>query len=337
MWRNRDVEKFIAWLHEHNRKIPAIEQRIGFYGIDLYSLFTSIEAVVSYLDQQDPDAAARARQRYECFDHFDRDSQAYGMQTSLGMRPDCEDAVIDQLVELRRSANQFLQRDGVVARDELFFAEQNARVVTNAEKYYRSMFRSYDNSWNIRDRHMAETVEGLANHLRSDGQDPRIVVWAHNSHLGDARATDQAARGELNLGQLLREAHEGDTISIGFSTYTGSVTAALNWDRPAEHKRVRPGLSGSYEELFHQVGEPNFFIRTSDATDLKRPRLQRAIGVIYRPETERLSHYYEAQLSKQFDWLIHYDRTRALEPLEKGPGWQPGPGEDVPEAYPSGL
>ncbi len=339
MWRNTDVVNFISWLHEYNKRFPE-GKRVGFYGVDLYSLYTSIDAVVRYLEKIDPQGAAAAKHRYACFDHFNRDSQSYGMHAGLGYGEDCEKEVLAQLMEMRRSAADYLRRDGFVAQEELFFAEQNAVVVSNAEKYYRSMFWRHTSSWNIRDRHMAETVDRLAAHLQNVGQAPKIAVWAHNSHLGDARATDQARRGELNLGQLIREQHSDRTVAIGFSTYAGSVTATSEWDQPAQHKRVRPGLPGSYEELFHKTaeatGHPDYFVKT-DAVELHKPRLQRAIGVIYRPDTERWSHYYEVDLARQFDWMIHFDKTHAVEPLEKGTTWHPGPQEDVPEAYPTGI
>lgn len=337
MWRNTEVLEFLQWLHAYNKtSVDEPARKVGFYGLDLYSLYTSIEAVIAYLDTIDPDAARRARERYECFEHFNRDSQAYGMQATLGLKPDCEREVIAQLTELRRSAGEYLRRDGVVAEEQLFIAEQNARVVSNAERYYRSMFHGRANSWNIRDTHMGETVELLAEHLRHVAGEARIVVWAHNSHLGDARATDQSRYGELNLGQLINERHGGDVVSIGFSTYYGTVTAVHNWDEPAQHRRVREALTDSYETMFHKLGVPAFLVRT-DHPELKKMRLQRAIGVIYRPETERQSHYFMVDLPRQFNWMIHFDRTRAVEPLEKGESWHPGKNMDVPEAYPSGI
>jgi len=336
MWRNSVVKEFVQWLHGYNSYKSRLEAKVGFYGIDLYSLFRSIEAVIQYLDKTDTDAARRARERYECFDHFNRDSQTYGMQASMGLKPDCEDEVVEQLVDLQRSAVQYLQRDGIVASDELFFAEQNARVVSNSEKYYRSMFHGRANSWNIRDEHMAETVEMLLKHLRKHNSEAKIVVWAHNSHLGDARATDQSRYGELNLGQLINQEHGDDVVSVGFSTYDGTVTAVSNWDEPAQHKRVRPGLAGSYEELFHEINVPQFIVSTGHP-DLKKPRLQRAIGVIYRPDTERQSHYFMVDLPRQFDWIVHIDRSHAVEPLEKGNTWIPSADHEVPEAYPTGI
>jgi erythromycin esterase-like protein len=318
MWRNADVLDFIGWLRDFNDRIPAHDQKVGFYGVDLYSLFTSIEAVVTYLEKVDPEAAARARQRYACFDHFAEDSQAYGYATTFGVSESCENEVIEQLVDFRRKAAEYATRDGHIPPDEAFFAEQNARLVANAERYYRSMFGGRASSWNLRDTHMTDTIDALAAHIRRHGRDPCIVVWEHNSHLGDARATEMSRGGEINVGQLMRERHDDDVRLIGFSTYTGTVTAASDWDGPAERKDVRPGLPGSYEELFHRIGVPDFYLPlrgNPEGAALEDARLQRAIGVIYLPRTERMSHYFHASLPHQFDAIIHFDTTRAVEPL----------------------
>ena len=218
MWRNADVLDFVGWLREFNDQIMSNDQRVGFYGVDLYSLFTSIEAVVRYLDQVDPVAARRARYRYSCFEHYGEDSQAYGYAASFGMSPSCEDAVVAQLVDFQRKAAEYATRDGHIPPDEAFFAEQNARLVANAERYYRSMFTGRVSSWNLRDEHMADTIDALAQHMRRRGVDPKIVVWEHNSHLGDARATEMHSRGEWNVGQLMRERHGEDVRSIGFTS-----------------------------------------------------------------------------------------------------------------------
>jgi erythromycin esterase-like protein len=337
MWRNADVVDFVGWLRESNDALPPAK-RVGFYGLDLYSLHASMDAVLSYLKKVDPDAAVRARQRYACFDHFGEDPQAYGYATTAGLAPSCESEVISQLMELQKSATKYAALDGRIAADDLFFAEQNARVVLNAERYYRAMFGSRDVTWNMRDEHMAVTLDSLIAFLEGDHPQPKVVVWAHNSHLGDARATEMAKRGELNLGQLMRE-HWGDsTFLVGFSTHSGTVTAASDWDAPAERKTVRPAIEGSYEALFHELGIGNFFLglRGNDESilGLRQPRLERAIGVIYRPETERMSHYFHARLPHQFDAILHYDVTRALEPLERTALWDHG---ELPETYPSSL
>jgi erythromycin esterase-like protein len=338
MWRNADVLDFIGWLRERNDQRPAPE-RAGFYGLDLYSLFSSIDAVLGYLESVDPAAAQRARYRYSCFDHAREDAQAYGYAASFDLTRSCEDDVVAQLVELRRNASAYARRDGQLAADEVFAAEQNARVIQNAEQYYRAMFQARVSTWNLRDQHMVETLEGLTAHL-SKGRDPaKIVVWAHNSHLGDASATEMGWDGELNVGQLVREKHGAQAVLIGFSTHTGTVTAASNWDALPERKRVRESLPGSYERMLHDVGVQNFYVKLRDtetlADALREPRLVRAIGVIYRPETERASHYFHARLSDQFDAVIHYDRTRAVEPLERTAEWEPA--EEPPETFPSGI
>jgi erythromycin esterase-like protein len=245
---------------------------------------------------------------------------------------------VQQLVELQAKAADFLSRDGRMAADELFFAEQNARVAQNAEKYYRAMYRGRPNTWNLRDTHMVDTLDSLITHLEQQGEQPKAILWAHNSHLGDARATQMTHRGELNVGQLMRERHGRDTCSVGFSTYSGTVTAAADWDAPAERKRVRRGLEGSYEALFHEAELARFLLllRTdfAGARKLPAPLLERAIGVIYRPDTERWSHYFDASLSDQFDAVIHIDESTALEPLERTSEWEQG---ELPETYPSGL
>jgi len=336
MWRNADVLDFVGWLRAHNDVAGA--GQAGFYGLDLYSLHTSMAAVLRYLDTVDPEAARRAQRRYACFDRFGADTQAYGHAASLGLAPSCEDAVVAQLLDLRASAAEYARRDGRVAPDDLFFAEQNARLVANAERYYRTMFAGRAESWNLRDRHMADTLTALVGHLSAPGRPAKLVLWAHNSHLGDARATEMGVDGELNLGQLVRERHGAEAVLVGFSTNAGTVTAASDWEAPAERKRVRPALHGSYEALFHDVGTRNFMLNLRDdasvARALSKPRLERAIGVIYRPESERRSHYFHAQLPQQFDAILHYDITRAVEPLERTTLWERG---EVPETFPSAL
>jgi len=331
MWRNTVVVEFVEWLRGFSKDVDPKRAPAGFYGMDLYSLHASIHAVLSYLQKVDPDAAKRARVRYSCFDHFSREPQEYGYAATAGATESCEDAVVEQLAELQRRAGEFLSRDGEMAAEELFFAEQNARLVKNAEQYYRSMFRGRASSWNLRDRHMVETIEALVAHLNGSRQ-PKAIIWAHNSHLGDARATEMGQHGELNVGQLIREHYGGEAVLIGFSTHHGTVTAASDWGAAAERKNVRPALEGSYEELFHQTGLPRFWIDLRNAGDkIGGPRLERAIGVIYRPETERLSHYFHARLPKQFDAIIHIDETRAVEPLERTSIWNQG---ELPETYP---
>jgi erythromycin esterase-like protein len=333
MWRNTVIVEFVEWLRQWN--CAHDRAQIGFYGMDLYSLHASIAEVLRYLDQVDPAAARRARQRYSCFEDFG-DPQLYGYAAGTGAAEPCEDEVIAQLMELRKRAGEIMRHDGKQAGSEFFYAEQNARLIANAERYYRSMFKGRGSSWNLRDQHMAGTIQSLLTHL--DSGRSKIVVWAHNSHLGDARATEMSERGELNVGQLMREKFGDDTFLIGFTTYQGTVTAADDWDQPARRKRVRPGLAGSYEELFHATGIPSFWLelqRDAPAAEaLREPRLERAIGVIYRPDTERWSHYFSAKIAEQFDAVIHLDETRALTPLERSTDWERG---EIPETFPTGI
>jgi erythromycin esterase-like protein len=339
MWRNTAVAAFVSWLRERNAAVAGPGGRAGFYGLDLYSLHASMRAVIAYLDQHDPVAARAARRSYACFEEFGHATDIYAWAASRAGGGDlCEDAVTRELLALREKRGEFLQRDGLAASDEFFYALQNARLARNAERYYRTMFRGRIASWNVRDRHMAETLEELLMHLRARGQPQKVVVWAHNSHLGDARATEIGDEGELNLGQLVRERHEDGARLIGFTTYAGTVMAASDWGGPAQLKQVRPALAGSFEDLFHQTGAGRFFldIRPGSAVHelLKEPRLERAIGVIYRPETERFSHYFNARLADQFDAVIHFDETHGVQPLERVQAWEE---DEVPETFPSGV
>jgi erythromycin esterase-like protein len=338
MWRNAEVVDFVGWLRAHNEQLAAGARSVGFYGLDLYSLGASMEAVVAYLEEVDPAAAARARRRYECLHPFSRDSAGYGEAVLLGVNESCRRRVLEQLVELRRHAGDYLRSDGLVAEDRYFLAEQNATVVADAEEYYRTMFGGPAPSWNLRDRHMADTLDQLQVHLARHGDSGKIVVWEHNSHVGDARSTEMSGRGELNLGQLMRERHSHDVVLVGFTTYTGTVTAASEWGGDAERKRVRPALPDSHEALLHATGIPAFLLcplgTSASGRVLREPRLERAIGVIYRPETERSSHWFAACASQQFDALVHIDITRAVEPLERTGGWELG---EPPETYPTAL
>lgn len=339
MWRNVVLRDFIEWLHTHNRRQR--ERQTGFYGLDLYSLHRSMQEVIGYLATIDPVAAARARDRYACFDHASADDgQAYGFAAAFGAGLSCERQAIDQLVELQLNAVEYARRDGLLAEDEIFYAQQNAQTVRNAEVYYRAMFGGRVTSWNLRDQHMAQTLHALLTHLGrgSQSEPARVVVWAHNSHVGDARATEVGSDGQLTLGQLVRERYGADCRLIGFTTYTGTVTAASEWGGIAERKVVRPALNGSVEELLHETGRSEFLVSAAishaAADPLDVVRLGRAIGVIYLPQTERQSHYYHVRPGEQFDAIIHIDRTRALEPLEVTSSWSAG---ETPETYPTGL
>jgi erythromycin esterase-like protein/predicted phosphoribosyltransferase len=328
MWRNQVVVEFVEWLRRHNDGRPAGARKVGFYGLDLYGFRASMRAVLQYLDQVDPEAGKRARERYACFDHFVEDTQVYGLLTGTGAKPSCREEVVQQLVDLR--ARDYARRDGQAAEDEFFTAEMNARLVKNAEEYYRTMLFREESSWNLRDRHMAETLGALERHLARRSPAPKIAVWAHNSHLGDARATEMSARGELNLGQILRETRARKVVNVAFTTHHGTVTAASAWGGPAERRRVRPALAGSVERAFHAAGLGRFLL--APPAELRRPLLERAIGVIYRPDTERWSHYFQARLAEQFDVLIHIDETRAVEPLERAAAWDGGETAEFPFA-----
>jgi len=347
MWRNRNVFELVEWLRMHNAELAAGASQVGFYGLDLYSLFASIGEVLRYLDRIDPEAARHARERYACFDHYQQDSQRYGYATGYGLAQNCEDEVVTQLAELRAHAAQYGNAKSVnahLARDDFFYVEQNARLVQNAERYYRAMYQGRISSWNLRDRHMADTLDALAVHLSLPGVPAKIIVWEHNSHIGDASATEIGRQGEWNVGQLARSSYGRDAVLIGFTTHRGTVTAASEWDAPAECKRVRPALPGSIEEIFHHTGisgfvlslraagsEENAAARALSATEL----LERAIGVIYLPESERRSHYFYANVGRQFDAVVHIDETSALQPLDAF-AVHAMEGE-APETYPQGL
>jgi erythromycin esterase-like protein len=338
MWRNIDVLNFIGWLRQYNDGLSSNRTKVGFYGLDLYSLYASIHEVLNYLNKVDPEAAKRARDRYSCFEQFEEDSQAYGYAASFDLEESCRDEAVNQLLELQRQTATYAKRDGQIEEDEFFYAEQNARLIKNAEEYYRSMFQGRVNSWNLRDRHMAETLDQLVIHLSRQGTPNKVVVWEHNSHIGDARATEMGKAGEWNVGQLVRERYGQDSVLIGFTTYTGTVTAASNWNESPQLKQVRPALSESYEALFHETEIPQFLLnlreQNSVTKELQERRLERAIGVIYRPETERRSHYFYASLPKQFDAVIHIDNTQGVQPLDRTPHKNT---EEAPETFPSAL
>jgi erythromycin esterase-like protein len=340
MWRNTEVVNFIEWLRGYNDALLPEARRIGFYGLDLYSMFTSIDEVLRYLAKVDPAAAQVARARYACFDHYNGNSQRYGYATGVGKSASCADDVVKQLLELNTHGAGYIQRGGLAAQDALFQAKQNARLIVNAEHYYRTMFGNRIASWNLRDRHMAETLDALAQHLpkSENGRPAKIVVWEHNSHVGDARATEVGQSGEWTVGQLARERYGNDTVLIGMTTYRGTVTAASDWGAVAERKTVLPALPGSYEALFRHTGLGRFMLPLRGNADalqaLSQQRLERAIGVIYRPEAERQSHYFHACLPRQFDAVLHFDKTRAVEPMELTGPWRRG---DAPATFPVGF
>jgi erythromycin esterase-like protein len=336
MWRNTDMLSFVDWLHAHNAHHKT--SKVAFYGLDLYGLSGSMGAVIDFLDAHDVGGAERARARYECLQSFAEDSTGYGRAVLRGLSDPNRAAVVARLAELRRARTEQLAGEGMTPADERFFAAENVRVEAAAEDYYSTIFGDRAASWNLRHEHLADTLDHLVAHLDSDGNPARVVVWAHNSHVGNARGTDMATRGELSLGQLLRERHGDAVVSIGFTTYAGSVTAASRWGGPAERKHVRRALDDSHEALLHETHLPGFLLcplAGGDAGQALRPsRLERAIGVIYRPDTERASHYFYGSLTDQFDVLVHIDSTRAVEPLERSPSWNLG---ESPETNLSAL
>ena len=341
MWANTEVLAFVRWLASFNATPTRAEaglRPVGFYGLDLYSMNSSAHEVIAYLDKHDPPAAARARERYACLDQFLDEPHLYGQSVEFGLSASCEKAITEQLHDMQNRAYRRLVGLGLVADEQRFCAEQNARLVRNAEEYYRAMFRGRPNSWNVRDHHMFETLEALGDHLSHQlGEPAGVVVWAHNSHVGNGAATEMGARGEVNIGQLARDKYGDQALLVGFSTATGEVTAAADWDCPAECMGIREPLAGSQEAIFQAVAHERFLLDLRGlgpvATQLAEARLQRAIGVIYRPQTERHSHYYYSRLAEQFDFMLHFDRTEALQALPL----QPVHGVDVPETFPSGL
>ncbi|MBK3867889.1 erythromycin esterase family protein [Pseudomonas stutzeri] len=328
MWRNREVERFVGWLRDHNERL-APEQRVEFRGLDVYSLGSSMREVLRYLDRTDPQAAAAARRRYGCLSPWQEDPAIYGRNVMLG-QPSCEDAVVEQLQALLEQRLGYIEQDG----ERFFDAERNARVVLAAEHYYRAMYRGSTESWNLRDRHMFDTLRALLEHR---GPDARAVVWAHNSHIGNAAATSMGWGGEFNIGELCRTAFGDGAVLIGMATDRGEVAAADNWDEPMQIKQVVPSRPDSWEQLFLRVGLPASLTdwrRDQGALRqaLARPRLERAIGVIYRPLTERQSHYFRAILAEQFDALVWLERTSAVTPI----GPQRIDLDIVPDTYPFG-
>jgi protein-L-isoaspartate(D-aspartate) O-methyltransferase len=329
MWRNEEVREFIDWLHEHN-KSRAYDSRTGFYGLDLYSLYNSARAIIDYLEDVDPELAMVARHRYGCLSPWEADPAAYGHAALTGAYHDCEPQVTKMLAELHGKHADYALHDG----ERFLDATQNAQLVANAERYYRVMYYGSRASWNLRDGHMFDTLQNV---LRFHGENSKAVVWAHNSHIGDASATEMSARGEHNIGELCRKGFGDQAYLIGFGTDHGTVAAASAWDGPMEVKAVQPSHPQSYERQFHLTGKPGLILplraghELDVTTELSKPRLERAIGVIYRPETELASHYFEAVLPRQFNEYIWIDRTSAITPLPAGQI------RGVPDTYPFGV
>ena len=329
MWRNTEVRDFVSWLRKHNGTVEK-GKRVAFHGLDLYSLYDSIRSVLNYLDEVDPKSAKVARERYGCLTPWQRDPATYGHAALTGSYPTCESDVVRTLTDLLAKRRAYAERDG----ERFLDAEQNARLVANAERYYRIMYYGSRASWNLRDSHMFETLKNL---LAFHGPDSKAVVWAHNSHVGNAAATEMAARGEYNIGQLCRKEFGDQAYIVGFGTHSGTVAAASEWDGPMEVKQVRPSLPNSYERLCHATGLARFMLGLRGPGDfcgpkgLGRERLERAIGVIYRPETELASHYFQANLPEQFDEYIWFDDTHAVTPLDTAEI------KGLPDTYPFGV
>lgn len=334
LWRNHEMEKFVTWLREHN----AGGRRAEFFGLDAFSLRASMSAVLHYLDGVDAEAAHRARQRFACFDHFGDDPHGHGHAAHFNLPPASEAELVAQLVELRQLTAAAHQTDTAQA-DTAFYAEQNTRVARHAESYYRAMFGNRIAAWNLRNTHMVTSLDTLAGHLTQRlGRPAKIVVWAHNLHVGDARATEMGAAGAINLGQMMRERHGNAQVAIvGFTMHHGSVMAATEWDGAVRALRVMPSLNGSFERLFHSSGVPEFILGKAALSALfgDQSYLQRAIGVIYLPRSERYSHYFRARIAQQFDAVVHIDSTTPLPPLDAG-AHADTDGEPI-ATYPSGL
>ncbi len=328
MWRNAEVHDFIEWLRAHNEKLPA-QARTQFSGLDIYSLGASISAVLAYLDRVDPNEAKAARGRYACLTPWQDDPSRYGFAVRHLDTTPCEDGAVTQLRELLEKRLAYVSRYG-----DIFNAEQNARIVQAAEHYYRLMYRSATASWNLRDRHMFDTLVRL---LAARGKQAKAVVWAHNSHIGNAAATAMGWQGEFNIGGLCRIAYGDDAVLIGFGTDRGTVAAADEWGGPMNVKKIVPARADSYERVFRQTSVPCSLTdwRMGDKNELRdalsETRLERAIGVIYRPDTELLSHYFEAILPDQFDAYVWFEETTAVTPLS---GKRP---RGAPDTYPFGL
>ena len=333
MWRNTEMQEFVTWLRAHNDTLDQA-QRVGVFGLDLYGLHASMERVLQYLDAVDPEAAQRARTRYGCFEAFGCEPQRYGYAAGLGLERSSEDEVVAQLIELQRSRLRSAHTDGLAGMERFFATEQNAITVRDAEEYYRAMFLRTASFWNLRERHMADTLDGVLKHLARQQRPAKVVVWAHNSHVGDARATQLGHRGEWNLGQLARQTYGRECRTIGFTTYSGTVTAARAWDGPAEQMEVRPARADSFEAIFHATGIPAFSLcmgeRSQVGFELRGSMLERAIGVVYLAESELKSHYVLASLSHQFDAVVHVDETHAAQPLDERSKADQEPAETPP-------
>ncbi|CAF0880466.1 unnamed protein product [Rotaria sordida] len=355
MWRNTVVVDFITWLRKYNENLGQQRKKVGFFGIDLYSLQASREEVLKYLEKNQPSLLEEVRTNYRCFEKYS-DEQEYGYCAGTKLSCGCEKEAIEVLKQMLEHHVKTISegKTNDIESDESFYAMENAKIVREAEKYYRHMFEGGEITWNIRDTHMCDCLQDL---LKYNGPDTKAIIWAHNSHIGDARETSSRRAREVNIGQLVRERFGiANTFNIGFTTYTGTVTAADNWDMDPNFKHIRPSLDESVEFLLHEAlindstmtndgqyfllfrsNNPSVNISKELHTELHKKRLERAIGVIYRPRTERQSHYFDANLSTQFDCVIHVEVTRALRPLEIHPAWAEAEKEHVPDTFPMNV
>ncbi len=330
MWQNIPMLELVEWLKKYNQQK---NNSIYFYGLDLYSLYKSIDAIITTLTKINPEVAKKVKTNYSCLELFRDNPQAYGYYLFSQLTKSCQKEVIEALKNIETIEWEKL-KNKISSKDE-FFIMQNERVVKNSENYYRSLFINEINNWNLRDTHMMETIKEIIKHHKKNGiKNPKIIIWAHNSHIGNSAATQMSAQGEFNIGHLIKEKFGKQAYSVGFTTYQGTVSAAPEWHMPVERKNIRTALVNSYEDLFHTVGISKFLLSLEDKDIVPKQLLERAIGVIYAPLTERQSHYFYASLAYQFDAVIHFDTTSALEPLEKTTQWIEG---EVPETYPSGL
>jgi erythromycin esterase-like protein len=327
MWANEEIVKLAEWLKRHNTLLSD-GQKVGFYGLDVYSLWDSLYSILGYLRKSDPSLLPAAHRALRCFQPYGEDVQQYARATAL-VPDSCEDEVVVLLKEMRATQPRYCA-DG---REELFFAEQNAFVVKNAEAYYRSMVRGGPESWNIRDRHMTETLERL---MRHHGPDAKAIVWEHNTHIGDARYTDMSAEGMSNVGQLVRQRHAQEGVFlVGFGSYRGTVIAAKDWEAPMERMRVPPAREGSWEDVLHRAGAGNKLIWLEECRQdelFNVPRGHRAIGVVYHPEYEHLGNYVPTVLPRRYDAFCYIDHSEALHPLHLHPALQ-----KIPETFPWGV
>lgn len=326
MWRNREMLELISWLKSHNHR-PTTKHQISVFGLDLFNLSAALREVIAFLDRNDMEAADRARRLYACFDYTDQNPARYGRHVRTGSKASCEKEVIEVLRDLPEAHRLKSRKD-----DELFFVRENAECVVSAEAYYRNLFNPLVNTWNIRARHMTMTVERIRRYLELKNRPAKVIVWAHNSHIGDCRATDMCHGGQWNLGELLRKRFSDQTFHVGFTTYQGRVQSAANWNHPPKPHLMPPALAGSYEHVFHASGLPNFLLltrSTRSSTPLEEERLERAIGVIYSQETDRLSHYLNARLARQFDAVLHFDHSTPVQPLDLESRTEVGPPSEI--------